>query len=189
MPALGVRPRQGDVVAALERLPVATWTIGLDRTITWMNPAAIELLGDLVGRRVPAGFAPESEKVAMDALARKLVGDAEAPEYEAVLVRPDGTRFVAEISSVRLEADGHVVGAFGQLRPEQELPAVRTRELTPRQGEVLRHLAAGYSTAHIAELMGLSRETVRNHIRDLLKRLGVHSRLEAVIAARGRGLI
>lgn len=189
MPGGGVRPRPGDVVAALELLPVATWTIGLDGTVTWMNASALDLMGDLVGRRVPVGFAPESEKVAMNAFARKLVGSVESTEYEAVMLRRDGTRFVAEISSVRLETDGHVMGVFGQVRPEHVLPAVRTRELTPRQGEVLRYLAEGCSTAHMAELMGVSLDTVRNHVRDLLKRLGVHSRLEAVIVARERGLI
>jgi PAS domain S-box-containing protein len=189
VPAGGVRPRPGDVVAALERLPVPTWTIGLDRTVTWMNPAARELMGDLVGQRVPVGFAPESEKVAMDAYARKLLGGAESTEYEAVMLDRHGQRFVAEVSSVRLETDGHVMGVFGQVRPERTLPPVRTNELTPRQGEVLRYLAEGGSTTHMAELMGVSVETVRNHIRDLLKRLGVHSRLEAVITARERGLI
>lgn len=90
---------------------------------------------------------------------------------------------------MRLETDGHVMGVFGQARPEHGLPAVRTRELTPRQGEALRYLAEGCSTAHIAELTGVSVDTVRNHMRDLLKRLGVHSRLEAVIVSRERGLI
>lgn len=90
---------------------------------------------------------------------------------------------------MRLETDGFVMGIFGQLRPERVLPAVRTGELTPRQAEVLRYLAEGGSTAHMAELMGVSVDTVRNHVRDVLKRLRVHSRLEAVLAARERGLI
>ena len=50
-------------------------------------------------------------------------------------------------------------------------------------------LAAGASTAQIQETLHLSRETVRNHIRNLLRALGAHSRLEAVAVARRRGLI
>jgi DNA-binding NarL/FixJ family response regulator len=49
---------------------------------------------------------------------------------------------------------------------------------------VLRLLERGRSTEQIAEELGLSRQTVRNHIRRLLHALGVSSRLEAVAAAR-----
>ena len=75
------------------------------------------------------------------------------------------------------------------LQPPDPLPALPARELTPRQAEVLRHLASGCSTDQIAARLGISVETVRNHIRDLLKRLGVHSRLEAVVEGRRRGLV
>jgi DNA-binding CsgD family transcriptional regulator len=54
---------------------------------------------------------------------------------------------------------------------------------------VLRHLAAGCSTAQMAQLMGISVETVRNHIRLLFRALGVHSRREAVAGARRDGLV
>jgi DNA-binding NarL/FixJ family response regulator len=51
------------------------------------------------------------------------------------------------------------------------------------------YLAHGFSTEQMAEAMNVSRETVRNHVRGLLRRLGVHSRLEAVTVGRSRGLI
>jgi two-component system nitrate/nitrite response regulator NarL len=57
--------------------------------------------------------------------------------------------------------------------------------LTPRQAEVLALLERGHSTAQIAEELHLSRETVRNHVRHMFRKVGVHSRLEAVAAARG----
>ena len=57
--------------------------------------------------------------------------------------------------------------------------------LTPRQAEVLRLLERGRSTTQIAEELGLSRETVRNHVRHLLRAVGASSRLEAVAIARG----
>jgi DNA-binding CsgD family transcriptional regulator len=53
---------------------------------------------------------------------------------------------------------------------------------------VLRHLAAGCTTEQISELMGIEIHTVRNHVRDLLRRLRVHSRLEAVVRAQELGL-
>ncbi len=59
--------------------------------------------------------------------------------------------------------------------------------LTPRESEVLRLLATGLANAKIAEVMGISAATVRNHIDHVLTKLGVHSKLEAVVyAARHR---
>ena len=49
---------------------------------------------------------------------------------------------------------------------------------------MLRLLERGHSTKQIGQELHLSNETVRNHIRNLLRALGVHSRLEAVAAAR-----
>ena len=57
-------------------------------------------------------------------------------------------------------------------------------DLTPRQTEVLGLLERGLSTEQIARELQLSVETVRNHIRAVLRGLGVHSRLEAVAVAR-----
>ena len=61
--------------------------------------------------------------------------------------------------------------------------------LTPRQLDVLRRLAAGYSTDAIARQCWLTRTTVRNHVSALLRRLNAHSRVEAVACARELGLL
>jgi len=68
-------------------------------------------------------------------------------------------------------------------RPADALTALPPH-LTPRQVEVLRLLEQGRSTKQIAAELHLTIETVRNHIRRLFRALGVHSRLEAVAAAR-----
>jgi DNA-binding CsgD family transcriptional regulator len=60
--------------------------------------------------------------------------------------------------------------------------------LTPRQTEILMLIANGMSTAQIAESLHLSRETVRNHVRNILRELRVHSRVEAVAHAYRDGL-
>ena len=52
--------------------------------------------------------------------------------------------------------------------------------LTPREHEVLRILAFGASTGSIGELLGISQATVRSHVKSLLTKLGVHSRVEAI---------
>jgi DNA-binding NarL/FixJ family response regulator len=80
---------------------------------------------------------------------------------------------------------GEHVGLFGQVSDVLEEPHTHPElRLTPRQGEVSRLLERGHSTAQIAEELGLSRETVRNHVRRLLHALGASSRLEAAAFAR-----
>lgn len=61
--------------------------------------------------------------------------------------------------------------------------------LTAREIEVLRLLTKGLPTRSLAEELGLSPATIRNHIQRLLPKLGVHSRLEAVVYAVRHGLI
>lgn len=59
--------------------------------------------------------------------------------------------------------------------------------LTPREWEVLDYLCLGWGTARIAEELVLSSDTVRSHIKNLMRKLGTSSRAEAVaMAARER---
>ena len=62
-------------------------------------------------------------------------------------------------------------------------------ELTEREREVLALLADGSSTAEIAKSLSISPATARNHIQNILHKLQVHSRLEAVSYALKHGLI
>jgi len=61
--------------------------------------------------------------------------------------------------------------------------------LTKRQVEILRLLADGKTTAEISSELGLSQTTVRNYIANLLAAMGVHNRLQAVVAAAKAGLL
>ena len=60
--------------------------------------------------------------------------------------------------------------------------------LTQREREVLRCLARGLSTPAIAKEFSVARVTVRNHIQGILQKLGVHSKLEAVVVAHRAGV-
>jgi DNA-binding NarL/FixJ family response regulator len=62
-------------------------------------------------------------------------------------------------------------------------------DLTARELEVLELLADGTPNQELAARMGISRNTVRNHVQNLLTKLGVHSRLEAVALATREGLL
>ncbi len=61
--------------------------------------------------------------------------------------------------------------------------------LSRREQQVIRLLAHGYSTSSIAEALGLSPVTVRNHITRAMSKLGVHSRLDAVVRAARYGIV
>ncbi len=62
-------------------------------------------------------------------------------------------------------------------------------QLTRREREVLKRMARGQSAPEIAETLNIKTHTVRTHIRNLMGKLGVHSRLEAVMLALRLGLI
>ena len=83
------------------------------------------------------------------------------------------------------------MGVFGLADPVAlpDAPANKSLGLTPRQLDVLRHLALGHSTDDIAQTLGIAPETVRNHVRGILSGLDVHTRLEAVIRAHELGLV
>ncbi|HET9488697.1 MAG TPA: LuxR C-terminal-related transcriptional regulator [Methylomirabilota bacterium] len=61
--------------------------------------------------------------------------------------------------------------------------------LTRREREVLRLLSTGANTRTAAERLGVSPATIRNHVQNLLGKLGVHSRLQAVAYATTHGLL
>jgi DNA-binding NarL/FixJ family response regulator len=61
--------------------------------------------------------------------------------------------------------------------------------LTPREKEVLRLMAEGVASREIASRLGISYTTVRTHIRSLGAKLGVHSKLQAIVKARELALV
>jgi DNA-binding NarL/FixJ family response regulator len=69
----------------------------------------------------------------------------------------------------------------GDPRPEEAL--------SPRELGVLRAMARGATSTEIARELSLSEHTVRNHIRNVLAKLGAHTKLEAVVAAARAGLV
>jgi PAS domain S-box-containing protein len=68
-------------------------------------------------------------------------------------------------------------------------PADGAACLTRRELEVLRLMASGANTKVAAERLHVSRATVRNHVQNILGKLGVHSRLEAVSYATAHRLL
>lgn len=189
--AAGLRELSPRIPEALAEISVPLYVIDRDGTIRWLNAAAIELFGDRRGEHYSVVVAPDARPLTGEQFARKLVGKSRGTAYPTALISRDGRRFEAEIESVRLEDDANVVGVFGAIEVEKfadPLAAAKVH-LTPRQLQVLKLLAGGCSTDSIARELHVSRATVRNHVRDLLKALGEHSRLQAVMRARELGIV
>jgi DNA-binding NarL/FixJ family response regulator len=80
-------------------------------------------------------------------------------------------------------------GAAGRSRPTPMAEAVARAGLTDREREVLVGLAAGWSNTELAAELHLSEATVKTHVSSVLAKLGVRSRVQAVIAAYESGLV
>ena len=181
-----------DFVRALDAVRVPAYIVDLDRRIRWQNAASVELVGDLRGRADSSvGLDPKDLPRARHAFARKLNGAAHT-ELEVALTGLDGTPVRVSVSSVPLrDGDGAMIGSFGlvQVLGEAATASEAAPSLSPRERETLTLLAAGCSTAQMAERMGISTETVRNHVKRVLKTLDARSRLEAVAKGRRAGLV
>ena len=67
--------------------------------------------------------------------------------------------------------------------PRQSFP-----ELTEREGEILGMIAQGQSNTEIADRLGLSEKTIRNHVSNIFSKLQVADRAQAIVRAREAGL-
>ena len=77
----------------------------------------------------------------------------------------------------------------GQNREEEVEARASIEQITPREKEVLRKLAEGLSNKEIAARLHMSVDTERTHMMNILNKLGVHSRLQALVFAARHGLV
>lgn len=112
-----------------------------------------------------------------------VVLEAAGGDYELVYqLRPIYRRRKADEAIERILASrGTAAEDPTNLRGNDSPP--EAPELTTRQIEILRFMARGAQAQEMASTLGISVHTVRTHIQRLLRRLGVHSQLEAVAAA------
>ncbi|WP_339132264.1 helix-turn-helix transcriptional regulator [Streptomyces sp. f51] len=157
-------------------------------------------LGDrTLGAAVEAARDVEQALVVRDA-ARELLGAVREPgpargaagdaAWEEVREAHGTLRALApRIADPGLRAEllsvcGRLAGAAA---PPQPVP--RAVGLSPREVDVLACVAAGATNAAAAERLGLRPETVKGYLRSAMRRLGAHTRLEAVVAARRAGVL
>ena len=79
---------------------------------------------------------------------------------------------------------------YSSSRREEDHEAHRAIEkLTPREIEVLQALALGLDSEGIADKLNIALRTERNHMANILKKLEVHSQLQALVFAMRHGLV
>jgi DNA-binding NarL/FixJ family response regulator len=100
---------------------------------------------------------------------------------DAIRVVASGNALLAPAAVARL------LDRFADERADaRELPI---GSLTEREEQILRLLAGGLSNGEIAETLVVSETTVKTHVSNLLRKLGVRDRVQAVIAAYDAGLV
>jgi DNA-binding CsgD family transcriptional regulator len=193
-----------DITSPLEELSVRAFIVDRDARVRWQNSASLADGGNWTGRtwtdvplelrRLFAGadlsVTRWVEQVAE--LLDRVVSSREPADFGFDGLAADGSVTRREISAAPLQRRGTVVGILGidtvGQAPEPSATA-SAYTLTKRQLEILELLAAGRSTTQIAVDLHLAQTTVRNHIAGLMATLGVHSRVQAVVAANRAGLI
>ena len=87
---------------------------------------------------------------------------------------------------------GRLAELLGRVRQQAREEADRARlraEFTPREREVLMLMASGLDNKTIGKELGLRSTTVRSYVQDILEKLDVHSKLEAVVTAARHDLL
>jgi len=82
----------------------------------------------------------------------------------------------------------HVLQQFQELSWKSESATVIS-PLTPREIEILQYIAQGYLNKQIAAELGISEQTIKNHVTSILRKLNANARTEAVVVAIKQGLI
>jgi two-component system nitrate/nitrite response regulator NarL len=191
---LGQQPEIHLLGAAGEATEALRMCIADPPDVVLMDIDMPEVDGVEATRRIRAAC-PDTKVVVLTAL--------ESPQIVATALKAGAcgyvpkTRAVDELMDiVRRAAAGEIVmpaadlaPVLDELRSGRSVPSGESslHSLTARETEILRALAAGDSIAEIAEALGISALTVQSHVKNILAKLGVHSRLEAVTLAWRHG--
>jgi len=96
------------------------------------------------------------------------------------------------VDAIRLVAKGGNLitpRTVATLVTKRRTRTTQLQSLTAREKDVLRLLATGAGSRDISQALGISYTTMRTHLRSLGRKLGVHSRIEAIAKSRELGLL
>ncbi|WP_271008906.1 response regulator [Paucibacter sp. B51] len=116
-----------------------------------------------------------------EAIVRVAAGESVlSPELSGTLVRAFQALGPARIAAA--------VGGSPAPAPELEpAPAPAAPPISPREQEILGHIALGASNKEIARALGIAETTVKIHVQHILRKLGLSSRVQAAVYASTRG--
>ena len=99
-----------------------------------------------------------------------------------------GEHPINESLTTRPKVAEHVLQQFQELSWRSQAE-VYISPLTPRETEILQYIAQGYLNKQIAAELGISEQTIKNHVTSILRKLNANARTEAVVVAIKQGLI
>ncbi len=108
--------------------------------------------------------------------------------------QPDTTRdIVAAIEAIMSDSGWFAQAIIEKVRAwrqsrQPSKPAVELNVLTDREREILALICEGRSDAEMSKMLGLSQNTIRNHVASLYRKIGVNRRSAAIIWARERAI-
>ena len=186
--------------AAFERAPIGMALVATAGEWLEVNRAFCEFLGyeeeELRRTTWQALTHPDDLEADLVQVEATLAGRIDGYTIEKRYLRKDGTTVLGRLNVGLVRSAGgeprYFISQLEDITPRPEATPAATAEkrgLTQRQIEILQLLADGRSTSQIAQELFISKTTVRNHIAHLLTNLGVHTRVQAVVAGARLGLI
>ncbi|MEV4111193.1 LuxR C-terminal-related transcriptional regulator [Nonomuraea sp. NPDC049695] len=157
-----------------------------DRVVDAMTQVALRLGFELSVRREVERRLAEMETAAITRAARE---SPTAGEWEAVRQAHAELRAITQdvaddgIRARLQDVCDRLAGSNGRAAPD------RASLLSPRELDVLALVAVGCGNAETGVRLGIRPETVKSYLRNAMRKLGTHTRMETVVAARRRGLL
>jgi len=177
----------------IESAPVGFGMHDAAGKVTYTNRYLTDLFGyehasELIGRDV-ASLVSQADRDAWVTRVGARPEDRSDP-YSLCILRPDGTEVRVLVRPVPiLGENGEVVAEAAFILDVAPAHAGMDQalldELTTREREVFDRLIQGKSVREIAELDSISEHTVRNHIKSIYRKLGLHSRLDLLRTVLG----
>lgn len=151
-----------------------------------------DLIRELRAARPDVKVLVLTARSALEELARAVEAGAAGVLHKSAQLREitDAVRRVNAEEYLFSQAEMADLFRFASQRRERDREAqVALNRLTPRELEVLQALAYGLQDREIAERLHMSDKTARTHVMNITKKLGVHSRLQALVFALSHGVV
>ncbi|MCX7912796.1 MAG: response regulator transcription factor [Dehalococcoidales bacterium] len=190
---IGTSSVNSDVLRAIDNLPPDVALVDLDGP----SDMALDLARKIRQRSPNIGVVvltsnPDDNQLflALKAQAVAYLSKEVTPEQLVEIVRRvyRGEHPINEALTTRPKVAEQVLRQFQELSAKSEAEAIMS-PLTPREIEILQFIGQGYLNKQIAAELGISEQTIKNHVTSILRKLNANARTEAVVVAIKQGLI